>query len=486
MKHIIRTVLIGLLLCMLMPTEAQKQTVTTIRGHADFAAGEEIRLVIYPDLITFTPEVASSCKINQNGVFELSCNNREILLAQLEIRTAKAEFFVEPNRKYDFTINMDAEMFKQLNPQDYNSFLQINNNQNDPNDINNRINYFSTYFNYVFDRYSFQIIYNHDKASCDSVKQLLNSKFDIRYRPLDFYTSFMFYDASQLDEMYWQKDRDSLYNKYLNNDYILYNNPAYMDFFSAFYNDYPFVSQAIDLDRLMICINDSADYRMLFNEYGKDKFLVNERIRELVIIKSLGMLYLNYPEFDKDKILLFLNNIEKNSHFNEHKPIAENVINMVSKFSDQQLVADIKLKEANGKDFSLKKQKGNWVYLHFFRTDCIECIREMMIIKELNEKHKDSVTFVGVCLDFDKYKLQTFLNKYPQFDWKFVNFNQQYTWLSKLEVNSLPDYLLISPEGNIHERYLPSPASGLVEYLSRLMFHFEIDDDNPMFKTKKQ
>lgn len=486
MKRIIQLLLFCIILSTTHSAEAQKQALSTIRGHADFAIGEEIRLITYSDLITFTPEVVSSCKISKGGQFELSCNNREILLTHLEIRTSKAEFFIEPNQKYDFTINMDAGMFNQLNPQDYDAFLQVTNNQNNNNDINNKINYFTAYFNRVFEKYSFHIVYDHDKAARDTVMLLLNNKFNLHYNPLDFYTSYLFYDASQLDEMYWQKDRDSLYNKYLNNDYILYNNPAYMAFFNSFYNDYPFTSKAINLDKLMNCINDAADYTTLFNEYGKDKYLVNERIRELVIIKSLSMLYLNYPEFNKNNLLLLLKGIEESSHFAEHKPIAKNAISMVSKFSNQQLVNDVKLKESNGKDFNLKKQKGNWVYLHFFRTDCIECIREMMLIKELNERYKDSVTFVGVCLDFDKYKLQTFLNKYPQFDWHFVHFNQQFTWLSDLEVNALPDYLLISPQGNIYQRYLPAPANGLVEYLSRLMYHPEEKDDNPMFKTKKQ
>ena len=123
--------------------------------------------------------------------------------------------------------------------------------------------------------------------------------------------------------------------------------------------------------------------------------------------------------------------------------------------------------------------------MHFFRTDCIECVRELMLVKELQEMHKDSLTCVGVCLDFDKYQLQNFLNKYPQFDWQFVHFNQQYQWLNNLEVNALPDYMLLSPDGRIHERYLPALSDGLVDYLARLFAPATLEDKNPMFHQRK-
>ena len=63
--------------------------------------------------------------IDKKGAFELSYSTAEERLVQLEIRTARAEFFVEPSKNYDFNITMDEEMFKFFRPQDYGAFLQI-------------------------------------------------------------------------------------------------------------------------------------------------------------------------------------------------------------------------------------------------------------------------------------------------------------------------------------------------------------------------
>jgi hypothetical protein len=71
-----------------------------------------------------------------------------------------------------------------------------------------------------------------------------------------------------------------LYNKYLDNKYIHYNNPAYMDFFID--------SLMLSLCRLQVYytttilndINYSNDYYKLSDDVGKDPILINEKIRE--------------------------------------------------------------------------------------------------------------------------------------------------------------------------------------------------------------
>jgi thiol-disulfide isomerase/thioredoxin len=471
---------------------AQKVPAVVIRGNADFAVGEEIRLIAYEDLITYTPRVVSSDIIDKKGAFELAYSTAEERLVQLEIRTARAEFFVEPSKNYNFNITIDDELFKSFRPQDYGAFLQIVSEKDEdeekveaPRDLNRKINYYNRYYNYVFDRFYFPIVYDRDVAAMDSVMSLIQKRFELRYNPYDFFQSYVFYGMSQIEGLYWQKDAGKMYQKYLNNDHILYNNPNYMELFNSFYDDYVFMSPKINQENVLIAINDSVDYKMLFNELGRDEFLVNERIRELVIIKNLGQLYLNHPEFDRGNILKLLNELRHATHFVEHKPLIENMIRFVSKFSDNQLVKQVKLKETNGKDFSLSKLKGKWTLVHFFRTDCPECVRELMLIRELQEMYKDSMVCVGVCLDFDKYQLQQFLNKYPQFDWQFVHFNQQYQWLNDMEVNSLPDYVLLSPDGRIYERYLPALSDGLVDYLARLFAPVTQENNNPMFHQRK-
>ena len=129
-------------------------------------------------------------------------------------------------------IVLDEEMFKFFRPQDYGAFLQIVSEKDEavekteaPRDLNRKINHFNRYYNYVFDRYYFPIVYDRKAEAMDSVMSLMNSRFEIRYNPYDFFQSYVFYGMAQIEGLYWQKDVKKLYQKYLDNDHILYNNP---------------------------------------------------------------------------------------------------------------------------------------------------------------------------------------------------------------------------------------------------------------------
>ena len=101
-RHII------LVCCLLAFSAGHAQMPVTITGHAPFAAGEEIRLLVFHDLLNGIADVAATDIIDKHGRFSLKYNTTDILLAQLAIRTSKAEFFIVPANSYNFTISMET------------------------------------------------------------------------------------------------------------------------------------------------------------------------------------------------------------------------------------------------------------------------------------------------------------------------------------------------------------------------------------------
>ena len=97
-KTTIRTIII--VLAMLLPMHgafAQKIKPVVIEGTAEFAAGMDVRLIAYTDLLSYRQEVVATDKIGKDGSFRLTFPTRQIQLVQLAIRTAKAEFYVAPS-----------------------------------------------------------------------------------------------------------------------------------------------------------------------------------------------------------------------------------------------------------------------------------------------------------------------------------------------------------------------------------------------------
>ena len=478
LRHII------LVICLWTFAATHAQTPVTITGTANFAAGEEIRLLVFHDLLNGIAEVATTDIIDKHGHFTLKYNTPDIQLAQLAIRTSKAEFFIVPSNSYNFTITVDTILYQLINPEKYGGFLQIESAKKDTDDLNFKINRFSNYFSRVSDEYAFPMIYGSTDNVFDTVRSIISEHFDFQYNPTNFYQSYGFYTMGSIDMLQYRKKPVFIYEKYFDNDYILYNNPAYMSLFNQYYEGYLYYSPYISKELLNRTINENPDYLTLFNEVGRDPKLTNARLRELVIIKNL-IAFLDNEEFDRGNVLKVLDYIRQSSSFEKHVELINSKLNQLKQ--REKLQEEVTFLDEKGHKARLKQYEGTPVYLQIFQTDCINCVREMMIIKELQKSYEGRVQFVSLCVDPDKRTCQAFVKQYgKQFDWPILYFDEQYDWLVQLGVETLPDYLFYNADGKLMMRYPPAPDNGLPEYLLLNFPAEQEEDQNPLFQNRNK
>ena len=476
--------LILLIATLMATTVARAQTPVTITGTATFAAGEEIRLLVFHDLLNGIADVAATDIIDKHGRFALKYNTRDIELAQIAIRTSKAEFFIVPANSYNFTITVDSTLYQRINPEKYGGFLQIENTKTDTGDLNYKINRFSQYFNQVADTYSYPMIYGSGDNVFDTVRRIISEHFDFQYIPETFYQSYGYYTLGSIDLLQYRKKPVYLYRKYFDNDNILYNNPAYMSLFNQFYEGYLYYSPYVSKELLDRTINETPDYPTLFNEVGRDPKLANARLRELVIIKNL-IEFLDNKEFDHGNILKLLEYIRQTSSFEKHIDLIGSKLRQIEK--RRKVTEEVAFRDEKGHKVQLKQYEGTAVYLHVFQTDCLNCIREMMIIKDLQSKYNGRVQFVSLCIDPEKETYQAFVKQYGKmFEWPLLYFDAQYDWLLQQGIETLPEHLFFNADGTLAMRYPPAPEQGLPEYL-QMSFPDEIEqDDNPLFHNRNK
>ena len=477
-KNIIRTIILLTALLLAQGLFAQKLKPVVIEGTAEFAAGSEIRLMAYTDLLSYRQEVVATDKIGKDGSFRLSFPTRQILLVQLAIRTSKAEFYVMPEQTYHFTIDMDPQLFQLLDPMEYGGYLQIQCAGTTQTDLNYKINRFEQTAADIIDFFAPNTVGNIGKAEFDSISTNIKARFPIEYDPTNFYKSYLYYYYAELEGMLLHKKPDSLYAKYLDNEYVLYENPTYMSFLNSFYDNYLLTSPNIGQAILEHAINKEGNFLSLFNAVGKDQLLVNERLREIAILENLAELYDN-KDFNRKNILKIIEEIRVTSNFPEHRKMAENILLNLKTLESGSGLPEVRLKEIGGSSFKFSDLKGKWVYVQFFNLDCLDCIREMMIIKELKAKYGDKIEFVSLSLDFTISKLLQFKEKYPQFDWRFVHFNNEFAWLDEIGVNALPDNMLLKPDGTLYRRDAPDITRDLPLFLMRL-FAPQEEQINPL------
>jgi thiol-disulfide isomerase/thioredoxin len=378
---------------------------------------------------------------------------------------------------------MDSVLYQLINPEKYGGFLQIQSATHDTADLNFKINRFSQYFNRIADEYSYPMIYGSSENIFDTVRSIISEHFDFQYNPTNFYQAYGYYTLGAIDMLQYRKKPLYIYQKYFDNDYVLYNNPAYMSLFNQFYDGYLYYSPFISKELLDRTINESPDYTTLFNEVGRDPKLTNARLRELVIIKNL-IDFLDNEEFDRDNILKVLDYIRRSSSFEKHIELIDSKLNQLEK--NRKALAEANFLDGKGHKTKLKQYNGKPVYMQVFQTDCINCIREMLIIKELSEKFS-KVQFVSLCVDPDKSTYQSFVKQYgKQFDWPILYFDAQYDWLLQQGIETLPDYLFFNADGNLMMRYPPTPEQGLPGYL-QLYYPEEVqEEENPLFQQRNK
>ena len=480
-RHIGHILLIA---SILVTSVSHAQTPVTITGTAAFAAGEEIRLLVFHDLLNGIADVAATDIIDKHGRFALKYNTTDIELAQLAIRTSKAEFFIVPSNSYSFTITVDSTLYQLINPEKYGGFLQIENAVKDTGDLNYKINRFSHFFSQVSDAYAYAMIYGYEAGVFDTVRNIIAKQFEFQYAPENFYQSYGFYTLGGIDLLQYRKKPIYLYQKYFDNDHILYNNPAYMSLFNQFYEGYLYYSPYVSKELLDRTINESPDYPTLFNEVGRDPKLTNARLRELVIIKNL-IEFIDNKEFDRGNVIKVLDYIRKTSSFDKHIAIITSKLNQIEK--NRVTAETVTFLDEKGHKAKLKQYEGTPVYLQVFQTDCINCVREMMIIKELQKKYEGKVQFVSLCVDPKKSTYQAFVKQYgKQFDWPVLYFDAQYDWLLQQGIETLPDYLFFNANGTVSMRYPPAPEQGLPEYLQMNFPDDSQEEENPMFHNRNK
>lgn len=464
---------------------AQNNNSTHIEGTADFAKNTLIEFQIYTDYITGNKQTIASAILDSNGRFNVELKIAYTQPVQIYIHNAVAEFFVESGKNYQFRLLMDKNYAQLLDPASYNRYIQIVPLKMDTSDINYKINRLEQVVSVFVREHERLLLETKDSYQYDSLKNRLFIRLSIDTAREDFYNIYATYLWATIDMMMYDKDMNMFYDHYFNREIIEYTHPMFMMMFNNFYENYIHKSPYIAPGKIWEIINRNPEYLPLFNELGKDRNLINERIREMVILKMLGELY-EEEDYSKDNIIYLIEGIQYYSKFPEHQEMAKQLIIKLKKENRQKTLSDMIAKTKNGNMSDFVSKKGKYVYVQFYNVNCEECIRDMMIMKKLYQIYKDSIDFISVSLDNDMGTFIKFTETYSDFNWDFWNFNGNYHFLRMLEVNALPRSILLNRDGAIELYEAPDPSRNLQGFLEILFPEKEIKQDENITSPSKK
>jgi hypothetical protein len=256
---------------------------------------------------------------------------------------------------------------------------------------------------------------------------------------------------------------------YLINGYILkkpiqYNHSEYMKFFNDCFKGYlNSIASQRKGESLYHIINVSADYNSLINFVRTDKFLANDSLRELVILRELWDLHFS-ADFVPEAIEQIVSQLNVQTKNNEHKKISATMLAFFNKMQVGSLAPGFSARTKDGKIASIGSFKGRWIYLNFFSTTNLESLKEMPKIATLKKKFGDKLVFLSICLDDSMKSYINYLRSNPKFDWPiWFNNEKSLTKTAKDNyfVTGTETYFLINNYGYLAQSPAPAPSKGI-------------------------
>ncbi len=448
-------------MCISYLTLMQGQNVN-IKGVAPAHHGKEISLYTYNDLITYTETKTVFDTVDEKGHFELKLDVYHPQAVELKIGNLKGKLYLEPYFQYGIIFpGADTARFTNPNTEQEVDISIVG----DSTELNARIIDFNSQFD--------EFWYNNYKAfvskrlhnQLDSFQLSCNKRYEkVRSK---YFKTYVNYSFALMNEN-TGRHHNYLAVQYLAGHPIHYYNFEYMQFFNQFFKQYLQVrvisKSGQDIPDI---INENGDYNLLDAVLKTDPILKGDSLRELVILKNLYELYY-VPKYRRERVLAMIKQLQQQSRVEEHKKIAESMLNIFSEMQPGAPAPAFKLRDVKGVEHALSDYAGKYVYLEFFASWSTASLQEMKKLEQIKNKYGDKVVFISISIDDTLSDFKNFVKNNPKYNWLLLHegngeIKQRYN------IKTAPAYFFIGREGSLMLSPAPRPSEG-IEFRFKQLF----------------
>jgi hypothetical protein len=419
-----------------------------------------ISLYTYSDFLTHVEQRESQDTIQPDGFFVFSFHSTCTQPVILRIDNVVGRLYVQPDFVYGITIPELDEGLDRKN--DAELFVNVGVVGTDSTELNALIfDYQEQYTRIFLPRDNRFLNRNALFKRADTLKKIC----DARYKNIsnDYFKNFYEYSIASINASL-SRGENYLINSYIVNRPIQHHHYEYMQFFNTCFSGYlNAVASMKKGQSLYNIINVKASYNLLDAFLKDDKFLKNDSLRELVILRNLWEFYYS-AEFSPDAIETIVSEINLRTKSPVHKKISSTMLSYFNKMQPGSPAPDFVARSKDGTMGALNSFKNRWIYLNFFSTQNVESLKEMPKIAALKKKFGDKMMFVSICLDDSLKSYQSYLKANPKFDWPiWYNYDKTITKTAKENyyVTGTEAYFLINNFGYLAQSPAPAPSKGI-------------------------
>lgn len=436
---------------------------TFIEGKVLGGNGLVIRISTYADQISYQEELLDIYEINSAEEFELGFEITGIQEVFVRIGNQQFSFFAEEGKSYQLRIeNVETPPKSAVNKQ-----KQLHLFWSEKNALNEAI----ANFNYNFSTFleaNFVALYKYRDSQLlktfeDEILEKLEKTDNLNPKEKVFFGNFIAYQLAELKNASKTVSDLELGESYLKNKEVLYNHPSYMLFFNNYFTKY-FLSgkRNTNYTEFVGRIRNGSKSSHLLDYIGQDPILIQERLRELVLLNGLKEVYYN-KEFNRNQIIALIQELANKSKFPEHQKIGSSILKQLTSLQIGATPPAFKLKSTPGILKSLDDYKGRYVYLVFTSDNCQACEADRVALENIHEKYKENIAVLEVFINYTQEGLSKFINQ-GKSSWDQLLFDNNFDLLNDYHARIFPLYILLDREGKIVFNPSKKPHEGIDRY----------------------
>ena len=218
-------------------------------------------------------------------------------------------------------------------------------------------------------------------------------------------------------------------------------------------------------EKTQLEINSKQDFSSLMEYFKTNKFLSNDSLCQMVVLKSLSE-YKRYSAYKTSAVLAILEQASKKCKPEANRKSSENLLKKLSVMNTGKPAPQMQFINEKGESVYLSDYKGKYLYVNFWASWCTSCIQEMTLIPELKKMYGNKIRFISISFDKSPEEMKNFLKKNPKLNsekngpgWIFLYCDNYKKAKEGFNVLTVPTYYLIDPKGNVFK----SPAANPID-----------------------
>lgn len=454
---------VGLIICFLFASLstiwADNGDSTTVYGVAPTYAGLHLSLEYQSNPIMRSKSTLVSFWVKDDGTFITTFPLAETMRVMLNLGQIEGILIVVPGEKYKVELPPFLPLSDEdrLNPFFVPSLLPLAVVEGDRDQLNRLVSLFDDEFNLYY------VTNVHKLFKKESEKPFLPiiTHLDTIYSSNNaWFNQYKLFTYQKLYELTFQRRKEYVASRFFKGSNFKPNNPAYIEAFNTSFYRYLSLKFSSTNSETLKKAWQSRSIDSISLALKESTLLVDDSLREAVILKNLYDAY--YSDlYDKNEIILLIEKGKQSFKTPLNRVWAEEIQVSLQKLRVGSISPDFALLNGNGKERSLKKYKGNFVYLNFMDTKNFACKRDLLALQTIHAITKKELEIVTIFIDSDFGKAKEFM-KSNKLDCDFLSISNQQSLLDDYKVRVLPTYFLLDPEGKIVLSPAPSPEEGFL------------------------